>query len=230
MRELRKHFTMGLVLLMCALTGHSSESAPSAAPETPLTCRGVQRYLRRVVEIVKHVEESRGRHSARTEAPFTMRARTSLVEPKDLRHLKIKNKGKESVGEWPLAIIMGVNADCIPSLWRWFAASERERMTEAAKNKRQVRSTSVQSAGSMCTDCITTPETARYLHLAARSAQRGSAQGQWWQHDRVRESLKKADPDGVPSLHWSVPTKSGLRTENWGHGGPKPIDVGGESY
>ncbi|KAF3702863.1 ALK and LTK ligand 2 Protein FAM150B Precursor [Channa argus] len=97
MRELRKHFTMGLVLLMCALIGHSSESAPSAAPETPLTCRGVQRYLRRVVEIVKHVEESRGRHSARTEAPFTMRARTSLVEPKDLRHLKIKNKGKESV-------------------------------------------------------------------------------------------------------------------------------------
>ncbi|XP_056219398.1 ALK and LTK ligand 2a-like isoform X2 [Seriola aureovittata] len=88
MNGLRKHFTMGLVLLMCTLTGHCSESAPSAAPATAATGKDAQHDLRRMIEIVKHVEESRGRHTAKTEAPSTSRVKTSSVEPKDLRNLK----------------------------------------------------------------------------------------------------------------------------------------------
>ncbi|XP_023256235.1 ALK and LTK ligand 2-like [Seriola lalandi dorsalis] len=88
MNGLRKHFTMGLVLLMCTLTGHCSESAPSAAPTTAATGKDAQHDLRRMIEIVKHVEESRGRHTAKTEAPSTSRVKTSSVEPKDLRNLK----------------------------------------------------------------------------------------------------------------------------------------------
>ncbi|KAK2856224.1 hypothetical protein Q5P01_004959 [Channa striata] len=97
MRELRKRFTMGLVLLLCALTGHRGESAPSAAPEAAAGGRGAQLDVRRLVQIMKHVEESRGRHGARTEAPFTTRTRTSPVEPKDLRNLKTESEGGESV-------------------------------------------------------------------------------------------------------------------------------------
>eukprot|EP00064_Thunnus_orientalis_P010215 superscaffoldBa00001363_g10241 len=95
MSRLRRHFTMGLVLLMCTLTGHCSESAPSAAPAA--AGRDAQRDLRRMAEIVRHVEESRGHHSAKTEAPLTARARTTPVEPKDLSNLKI-DRGDQVVG------------------------------------------------------------------------------------------------------------------------------------
>ncbi len=100
MSGLRKHFNMGLVLLMCTLTGRCSESAPSAAPVAAAAAAGrdAQQDLRRIVEIVKHVEESRGRHSAKTEAPSTSLARSSPVEPKDLRNLKT-DRGEKAVGE-----------------------------------------------------------------------------------------------------------------------------------
>ncbi|KAM4528667.1 ALK and LTK ligand 2 [Fundulus heteroclitus] len=65
----RKPVIVGLLLLMCTLTEHCGESAPTAAAGGD-----ARRSLRRMVEIMKHVEESRGRHAARTEAPLTPRA------------------------------------------------------------------------------------------------------------------------------------------------------------
>lgn len=91
---------MGLVLLMCALTGHCGESAPSTA--TPAAAAG--RDFRRIVEIVKQVEESRGRHgAARTEPPSVPRAMSAPVEARDLRNLKTDREEK-AVGEWRLVV------------------------------------------------------------------------------------------------------------------------------
>lgn len=98
MSGLRKHFNMGLVLLMCALTGHCSESAPSAAPAAASAGRDAQMDWRRIVEIVKHAGESRSLHSAKTDAPLTQRPRSSPAEPKDLRNLKT-DRGEKAVGE-----------------------------------------------------------------------------------------------------------------------------------
>ncbi|XP_044026261.1 ALK and LTK ligand 2-like [Siniperca chuatsi] len=96
MSGLRKHFSMGLVLLMCTLTGHCSESAPSAAPAAAAAAGSdAQQDLRRMVEIVKHVEESRGRHGAKTE-----RERSSPVEPRDLRNVKT-DRGEQVVVVFP---------------------------------------------------------------------------------------------------------------------------------
>ncbi|XP_049914376.1 ALK and LTK ligand 2b-like [Epinephelus moara] len=92
MSGLRKHVTMGLVLLMCTLTGHCSESAPSSAPAA------AGRDLRRMVEIVRHVEENRGRHSAKTEAPLTSRVRSTPVEPRDLLRV---DRGDQAVVVFP---------------------------------------------------------------------------------------------------------------------------------
>ncbi|TDH00440.1 hypothetical protein EPR50_G00188360 [Perca flavescens] len=100
MSGLRKHVTMRLVLLICTLTGHCSVSAPSAAPAPAAAGRGAQQDLMRMVEIVKHVEESRGRHSAKTEAPSTSRSRTSPVEPKELSNLKT-DRGDQTVAVFP---------------------------------------------------------------------------------------------------------------------------------
>ncbi|GAA6234323.1 protein FAM150B-like [Lates japonicus] len=110
MNGLRKHFTMGLVLLMCTLTGHCGESAPSsaAAPSAAATGRNAQQQqqqeqqqdLWRMVDIVKHVEESRARNSAKTEAPLTSRVKTSPAEPKDLRNLKA-DRGDQAVVVFP---------------------------------------------------------------------------------------------------------------------------------
>ncbi|XP_059212730.1 ALK and LTK ligand 2-like [Centropristis striata] len=106
MSGLRKHVTMGLVLLMCTLTSHSSESAPSAAPVSAAAAAGgrdAQQDWRRMVEVVRHVEENRGRHSLKTEAPFTSvtnRERSSQVEPKDLRNLKT-DRGEQAVVVFP---------------------------------------------------------------------------------------------------------------------------------
>ncbi|XP_070705788.1 aLK and LTK ligand 2a [Pempheris klunzingeri] len=97
MSGLRKHFNMGLVLLMCTLTGHSSESAPTAATSGG---RDAQRDLRRIVEIMRHAEDSRGRHSAKTDAPVTSRVRSSTAEPQDLRNLKT-DRGDQVVVVFP---------------------------------------------------------------------------------------------------------------------------------
>ncbi|XP_029352963.1 aLK and LTK ligand 2a [Echeneis naucrates] len=89
MSGLRRHFSMGLVILMCTLTGHCSRSAPTEAPPgTAPAGRAERQHLKRMVEIVKHVEDSRGGHGAQTEAPWRSGMRTSAVEPKDLRNLK----------------------------------------------------------------------------------------------------------------------------------------------
>lgn len=93
MSGLRKHFTMGLVLLMCTLTSHCG-CAPSAAPVA--SGRDAQDY-RRMIEVVKHVEESRSRNSAKTESPLTSRARTSAVEPRDLRSVKTERGDQGNV-------------------------------------------------------------------------------------------------------------------------------------
>ncbi|CAJ1078413.1 ALK and LTK ligand 2-like [Xyrichtys novacula] len=86
MSGLRRHFSMGLVLLMCTLTGHCSESAPSVAPPASTAAsRDKQQDLRQIVEIVKHVEDSRGR-IGKVEAATG--ARGPPVEPKDLHSFK----------------------------------------------------------------------------------------------------------------------------------------------
>lgn len=91
MNGLRTHFTMGLVLLVCALTGHCGRSAPAAAAGGGRA----RRDLRRMVQIVKHVEEGRGRHGAEADSPV----HASPAEPKDLRNLKT-DRGAQAVGEW----------------------------------------------------------------------------------------------------------------------------------
>lgn len=96
----RKYVNMGLVLLMCMLTGHCGESAPSAAPAAAAGgSKEAQMDWRRVVEMVKHVEDSRSRHSSRTDAPATSRTRNSTAEPRDLRSLRTE-KAEKNVGEW----------------------------------------------------------------------------------------------------------------------------------
>ncbi|XP_005809625.1 ALK and LTK ligand 2 [Xiphophorus maculatus] len=69
----RKPVVVGLLLLMCALTEHCGESAPTAAAggDAP-------RSLRRMVEIMKHVGDNRGRHPTRTED-------SASVEQRDFR-------------------------------------------------------------------------------------------------------------------------------------------------
>uniref|UniRef100_UPI0037E89AC2 aLK and LTK ligand 2a n=1 Tax=Semicossyphus pulcher TaxID=241346 RepID=UPI0037E89AC2 len=100
MSGLRRHLSMGLVLLMCTLTDHCSESAPSVAPPvSTATGKDKQQDLRRIVEIVKHVEESRGRHG-KTEAALTSGVKGSPVEPKDLHTLKT-DRGDQVVVVYP---------------------------------------------------------------------------------------------------------------------------------
>ncbi|KAM3602277.1 uncharacterized protein V6R79_001237 [Siganus canaliculatus] len=102
MSGLRKHFNMGLVLLMCTLTGHCSESAPSAAPVEAASApnKDAQQDLRRIVEIVIHVEANRGRPNSRTEAPETTRTRSTSVETRDLRNLRTE-RGEKTVVVFP---------------------------------------------------------------------------------------------------------------------------------
>ncbi|XP_034555666.1 ALK and LTK ligand 2-like [Notolabrus celidotus] len=102
MSGLRGHFRMGLVLLMCTLTGHCSESAPSAMPPASTAAsKDKQQDLRRIVEIVKHVEENRGGHAGKVEAALTTTVtRSSLVEPKDLHSLKT-DRGDQVVVVYP---------------------------------------------------------------------------------------------------------------------------------
>ncbi|XP_015232250.1 PREDICTED: protein FAM150B [Cyprinodon variegatus] len=77
----RKPVIMGLLLLLCALTEHCAQSAPTVG-----AAGDAQRGFRRMVAIMKHVGESRGRHASRTEAPLTPRAVGSAsVEQRDVR-------------------------------------------------------------------------------------------------------------------------------------------------
>ena len=133
MSGLRKHFTMGLALLLCTLTGHCGESAPSASPApapalapapvpVPVARDAQQRDLRRMAEIVRHVEDSRGRHGARTETPMTSRARTpSPAEAQDLRSVRTE-RGDQAVGEWRLVAWRGLKRMLQPWL-QWSDAS-----------------------------------------------------------------------------------------------------------
>lgn len=92
MSGLRKHFFTGLVLLMCVLTDHCGESAPSTAPAAAAAPGDARQDLRRMVEIVKHVEESRGRHGSKAEPPLTSRVISSPAEQKT-------DRGNQVVGE-----------------------------------------------------------------------------------------------------------------------------------
>ncbi|XP_034383968.1 ALK and LTK ligand 2-like [Cyclopterus lumpus] len=101
MSGLRKRVTMGLVLLMCTLTGHCGESAPSSAPSSATAAwRDARKDLRRMLEIVSQVEHSRGRHSTNTATTLTSRMRSSTVEPKDVRNLKT-DRGDQVVVVFP---------------------------------------------------------------------------------------------------------------------------------
>lgn len=95
MSGLHSSVTMGLVLLMCALTNHCGESAPTAAPT--VSGRDAQ-SLRRTADVLKHVEESRGRSRAETVSPRTSPAREPSAEPRDLRNLK-SDRGDQIIGE-----------------------------------------------------------------------------------------------------------------------------------
>ncbi|XP_071388368.1 aLK and LTK ligand 2a [Centroberyx affinis] len=97
MSGLRKPVTMGLVLLMCTLTGHCGVSAPTAAPTA--SGRDAQ-SLRRIADIVRHVEDSRGRNSAKTVSPITSPVRQTPAEPRDLRNLK-SDRGDQIIEIFP---------------------------------------------------------------------------------------------------------------------------------
>ncbi|XP_013867013.1 aLK and LTK ligand 2a [Austrofundulus limnaeus] len=84
----RRPVFTGLLVLMCALSEHRGQSAPTAAPARPAGGDALRSLARRMVEVVRHVDGGRGRHSARTEAPVvTSRAGSwsSSVELRDLR-------------------------------------------------------------------------------------------------------------------------------------------------
>lgn len=96
MNGVRKHFGVGLLLLTCVLTSHCSESAPAATtdPAAASSDRDAPLDLRRLVVLVRHVDDSRSHLSAKTVAPLTSRAWTSPKEPKDLRSLKTDRRVK----------------------------------------------------------------------------------------------------------------------------------------
>ncbi|XP_010862383.1 ALK and LTK ligand 2 [Esox lucius] len=84
MSGLRKPVVMGFVLLICTTTCHSEERALSAAPTV---AKNNQSLLRRIADIVKHVEESYDENGADAASQWTSRME-SRVEPKHLRNLK----------------------------------------------------------------------------------------------------------------------------------------------
>lgn len=95
-----KPFTMGLLLLVCALTDRSV-SAPSGAPPAGYAHQQQQQKERegymRVMEAVRHVDESRGRTNIRV--PFRSRSRIAALEGMDLRSSRA-DRG-EQVGVFP---------------------------------------------------------------------------------------------------------------------------------
>ncbi|CAB1340105.1 unnamed protein product, partial [Coregonus sp. 'balchen'] len=94
MSGLCKPVVMGLMLLICTTTNHCEESAPAAAPTV---AKNDKSLLRWIVDIVKHVEESRGENGTNAALQSTSR-RESPVEPKrDLRNLKT-DSGDQIIG------------------------------------------------------------------------------------------------------------------------------------
>ncbi|XP_074541697.1 aLK and LTK ligand 2a [Halichoeres trimaculatus] len=94
----RRHFSVGLVLLMCSLTGHCSESAPSAAP--PVMTAAGRDTGRRIAEIVKHVEEGRAR-AGKAEAALSSRVVVLGVTPRESHSAKTTDKGDQVVAVYP---------------------------------------------------------------------------------------------------------------------------------
>ncbi|KAK7907800.1 hypothetical protein WMY93_016412 [Mugilogobius chulae] len=88
MRGPRTHFAMGLVLLVCALTGRSVSAPSRASPTGNAQLQEEKEDYRRLVEAVRHVDESRGRSSSRREASFSSRSRVAVLEARDLRSSK----------------------------------------------------------------------------------------------------------------------------------------------
>lgn len=95
--EVRSHFAVGLLLLTCALSSRCSEGASTATTAAAAASAGRDTtILRRLVEMVRNVEDSRGHLSVKTETPLVSRAWTSPTEPKDLRN---KDRRVKAVGE-----------------------------------------------------------------------------------------------------------------------------------
>ncbi|XP_037541396.1 ALK and LTK ligand 2 [Nematolebias whitei] len=82
----RRRVLTGLLLLLCALSEHGGQSAPAAGPAHARAFgEDAPRSLTRLM-MVRRVEGTRERHSARTEAPVTSRAGSaSSVELRDFR-------------------------------------------------------------------------------------------------------------------------------------------------
>ncbi|XP_072298716.1 aLK and LTK ligand 2a [Eucyclogobius newberryi] len=85
MRGPRTHFALGLVLLVCALTDRSVSAPPGASPTGIAQQQEQKEDYRRLMEAVRHVDESRGRSSLRREAAFSSRSRVSALNARDLR-------------------------------------------------------------------------------------------------------------------------------------------------
>lgn len=81
----RKHFAMGLVLLLCALTGRSVCAPSAASPTGHAQQKEEKEDYRRLVEAVRHVDASRGWSSTRIDVPLSSRSRVSALEARDLR-------------------------------------------------------------------------------------------------------------------------------------------------
>lgn len=90
----RKYVSIGLVLLVCTLTGHCGAAAPSVATQSS-SSRDSQSDWLRMVETARHAENARGRHGSRTDAPATSRARGFTAEPRNQR----TDKAEKSFGE-----------------------------------------------------------------------------------------------------------------------------------
>lgn len=91
----RKPVIMGLVLLICTITGHCVENVSATA--TPTVARGDKSLLRRIADMAKHVDESRSQDGPKSEFQSTSR-KESYVEPWDLRNLK-SDSGDQIIGE-----------------------------------------------------------------------------------------------------------------------------------
>lgn len=93
----RKYVSMGLVLLVCTLTGHCGEGAPSVSAQSSSSSssRESQSEWRRMMEMVRHAENARSGQGSRTDAPATSRARVSTAEPRSQK----TDRAEKSVGE-----------------------------------------------------------------------------------------------------------------------------------
>ncbi|KAM9552555.1 aLK and LTK ligand 2a [Salvelinus alpinus] len=85
MSGLCKPVVMGLILLICSTTSHCEESAPATAPTV---AKNDKSLLRRIVDIVKHVEESRGENRTNAASQSTSRRESPVETKRDLRNLK----------------------------------------------------------------------------------------------------------------------------------------------